>query len=259
MFYLLKNNVEYLKSQSGGTTFGELSGTTLKSLSFIFPPLPEQKAIAEVLSSLDDKIELLHRQNKTLEDIGQALFRQWFIEQADTGWDVGTLGDMVDISSGKSLKMNKYNPSGKYPILGANGEIGRTSNYLLDERVIFTGRVGTLGNIFISATKAWLSDNTLIIKPIDNHFYYVYYALKNIGFKNLNVGSTQPLIRQSDLKNIELLLPENNILYEFEQQMDNFFIKNTKNKQQINTLENLRDTLLPKLMSSEIRIKDFSL
>lgn len=76
LFYLLKQNIEYLKSQSSGSTFGELTGTTLKSLSFLFPPLAEQEAIAEVLSSLNDKIDLLHRQNKTLEDMAQTLFRQ---------------------------------------------------------------------------------------------------------------------------------------------------------------------------------------
>ncbi len=245
----------------GSANQANISPSIIKSYAINLPPLPEQKAIAEVLSSLDDKIDLLHRQNTTLEDISQTLFRQWFGkykvgDELPNGWRVGKLGEMVDISSGKSLEMSKHNPNGKYPILGANGEIGRTSNYLLDEKVIFTGRVGTLGNIFISATKVWLSDNTLIIKPIDSHFYYVYYALKNMSLKNLNVGSTQPLIRQSDLKNIELLLPENNILYEFEQQMDNFFIKNLKNKKKIKTLENLRNILLPKLMSGEVRVKE---
>ena len=88
LFYLLKQNVKHLKSQSSGTTFGELAGSTLKSLSFLFPPLPEQKAIAEVLSSLDDKIDLLHRQNKTLEDMAQTLFRHWFVENSPPveGW-----------------------------------------------------------------------------------------------------------------------------------------------------------------------------
>ena len=82
IYYLLKNNINYLKSQATGTTFGELSGSTLNSLEFLFPPLPEQKAIASVLSSLDDKIELLHRENKTLEAMAETLFRQWFVKEA---------------------------------------------------------------------------------------------------------------------------------------------------------------------------------
>ena len=80
LFYILKSNVNYLKSQSTGTTFGELSGLTLKSLCFSFPLLSEQKAIAQVLSSLDDKIELNHQMNKTLESIAQAIFKSWFVD-----------------------------------------------------------------------------------------------------------------------------------------------------------------------------------
>ncbi|MBN2776526.1 MAG: restriction endonuclease subunit S [Bacteroidales bacterium] len=80
VYYLLKDNVEYLKSQSSGSTFGEISGSTLKSLEFSFPDLPTQRAIAEILSSLDDKIELNNQMNKTLEEIAQAVFKQWFVD-----------------------------------------------------------------------------------------------------------------------------------------------------------------------------------
>lgn len=112
LFYLLKNNVEYLKSQSTGTTFGELAGSTLKSLSFLFPPLPEQKAIAAVLSSLDDKIDLLHRQNKTLEALAEAVWRKMFVEEADAGWKKGKLGNVTSVSTGNGvnqhlIKLNK--------------------------------------------------------------------------------------------------------------------------------------------------------
>ena len=80
LFYLLQQNVDYLKSHSQGTTFGELSGSTLKSLSFHFPPLTEQKVIAHILGTIDDKIELNHRMNKTLEDMARALFKSWFMD-----------------------------------------------------------------------------------------------------------------------------------------------------------------------------------
>ena len=255
LFYLLKQKVEYLKSQSSGTTFGELAGSTLKSLSFLFPTLPEQKAIAEVLSSLDDKIDLLHRQNKTLEDMAQALFRKWFVEDADEGWEVGKLGDVISISSGKGIKRDEYIPNGEIPILGANGEIGRTNKHLFNEKIIFTGRVGSLGSVFISDGKAWLSDNTLIIRPKLEYFYITYFLLKNAKLENRNVGSTQPLIRQSDVKELDFSFPKNRNLQKFELQADLFFQKTSKNKSQIRILEKLRDILLPKLMSGEVRAK----
>ncbi len=80
LFYLLKQNVDVLKSNAGGTTFGELSGSRLKELKFAFPSLPEQSAIAKILSDLDAKIELNQQMNKTLEEIGKAIFKHWFVD-----------------------------------------------------------------------------------------------------------------------------------------------------------------------------------
>jgi len=247
-----------IKSMTGTSGRQRVQTNEVINYRFLLPPLPEQKAIAEALSSLDDKIDLLHRQNKTLENMAQALFRKWFIDETDEGWEIGKLSDIVDVSSGKGLKKDEYIVNGKYSVLGANGKIGRTNKYLLDEKVIFTGRVGTLGNVFIFDGKVWLSDNTLIIKPKAKHFYFVYFLLKTKNLKEMNVGSTQPLIRQSDLKNIAVFLPPKNILQDFENKMGDFFVKIDNNQSQICTLENLRDTLLPKLMSGEVRVKDFT-
>jgi len=255
LYYWIKNKIDYLQQLGTGTTFAEISGGVIKGINISLPPLKEQKAIAEVLSSLDDKIDLLHRQNKTLEEMAQTLFRQWFIEEADEGWEVIFFNDLVDISSGKSLKRTFFNDDGKYEVLGANGVIGRTDEWLFDEKLIFTGRVGTLGNIFINDKKAWLSDNTLVFKPKE-YFYYIYFLLKSFKLENYNVGSTQPLIRQSDLKNIDISLAPKDLILNFEKQANDIFIKINQNKKQIKTLENTRDTLLPKLMSGEVRIKD---
>ncbi|GAH09036.1 unnamed protein product, partial [marine sediment metagenome] len=102
--------------------------------------------------------------------------------------------------------------------------------------------------------KVWLSDNTLIIKPKEDYFYFIYFLLKNVKLEEYNVGSTQPLIRQSDIKEIEILLPKKEQLYNFEAEADLFF-KKIQNKQlQIRTLEKLRDMLLTKLMSGEVRV-----
>ena len=255
LFYLLKNNVEYLKSQATGTTFGELSGSVLGSLIFPFPPLPEQHAIASVIGSLDDKIDLLNRENQTLEQMAEAIFRQWFIEEADEEWEEKTLGTLFEISSGKGLKKEQLNENGIYSVLGANGIIGRTDNFLYDEKLIYTGRVGTLGSIFIVENeKVWLSDNTLVIKP-HKYFYSVYFILKYSKLEEYNVGSTQPLIRQSDIKGIGFVLPSELIMKKFEMTAEVLFSKIRANNSQIHTLEKLRDTLLPKLMSGEVRVK----
>lgn len=215
----------------------------------------EQTAIASVLSSLDDKIDLLHRQNATLEKMAETLFRQWFVEEAKKNWDVFKMEQLISIGSGKGLKKESFIENGLYPILGANGEIGRTNEFLYNEKLIFTGRVGTLGNIFrIENEKVWLSDNTLIIKPLE-YFNFIYFLLKNSRLRDYNAGSTQPLIRQSDVKEIDVVLPPKEVLKEFESFTEGIFRKIKSNRTQIRTLTELRDTLLPKLMSGEVRVE----
>ncbi len=259
LYYFLKDDSTHdcLANQSSGSANqANISKSDIENMPISLPPLEEQKAIAEVLSSLDDKIDLLHRQNRTLESLAQTLFRQWFIEEAKEEWEVGIFGDLVDVSSGKSLKRELFDDSGKYEVLGANGQIGKTNEWLFNEELIYTGRVGTLGKVFLidGAKKVWLSDNTLVVKQ-KKYFYFIYFLMIDFQLENLNVGSTQPLVRQSDLKNIEILLPDNELILEFENQSKNIFSKINQNKKQIQTLENLRDTLLPKLLGGEVRVE----
>lgn len=254
LFYLVRDAISGLQQIAHGGVFDTITRDTFKNITIELPSLPEQKAIAAVLSSLDDKIDLLHRQNKTLEAMAETLFRQWFIEEAQADWELVNLGDLFDISSGKSLQRNQFHDAGSIPVLGANGEIGWTNNYLFKEKLIFTGRVGTLGNIFlVNGEKVWLSDNTLIFRNI-RWFYFAYFTLKLAHLEDFNVGSTQPLIRQSDIKEIPISIPNGEKIDVFEESVKQFFNKVEANKNQISTLEKLRDTLLPKLMSGEVRV-----
>lgn len=239
-----------------GSTQAALTISGLKTIEIELPPLPEQKAIASVLSSLDDKIDLLYRQNKTLEAMAETLFRQWFIEEAKEDWEEASLGSLFTISSGKGLKREQFRDHGLIPVLGANGEIGRTDQVMFEEFLIYTGRVGTLGKVsIIEGQPVWLSDNTLVFRDIE-YFYFTYFQLKAVNYQEYNVGSTQPLIRQSDIKEIAVLLPSDlDMIKRFELQAKDIFGKIQTNTKQIQTLENLRNTLLPKLMSGEVRVQ----
>ncbi len=257
LYYFLSSpqGNDQIMSLESGSSIPALYQGLLKTLELPFPEISTQKAIASAFSSLDDKIDLLHRQNKTLEAMAETLFRQWFVEEAQEDWEVVKLDSLINISSGKGLKKEHLSENGAYPVLGANGEIGRTNEFLFDESLLFTGRVGTLGNIFrVENEKVWLSDNTLVIKP-KNYFNFIYFVLKTAKLEEYNVGSTQPLIRQSDIKEIEINLPSENKLHEFEKESDLLLNKIRQNKSQIRTLEKLRDTLLPKLMSGEVRVE----
>nr|WP_312524064.1 restriction endonuclease subunit S [Moraxella sp. CTOTU47724] len=247
---------EYILNIAVGATMPSINTQILKDIPISYPPLPEQKAIASVLSSLDDKIDLLHRQNKTLEAMAETLFRQWFIEGAREGWKEVCLGNLFTISSGKGLKREQFNDLGSIPVLGANGQIGRTDQILFEEHLIYTGRVGTLGKVsIVEGQPVWLSDNTLVFRDIE-YFYFTYFHLKAVNYQDYNVGSTQPLIRQSDIKEIVVPFPSDlNIINEFEFQAKDLFGKIKTNRKQIQTLEQLRDTLLSKLMSGEVRVQ----
>ena len=215
----------------------------------------EQIAIASILRSLDDKINLLQRQNKTLEQLSETLFRQWFVEDSEA-LTIHELGKIATVGTGKGLKREEFSENGEFPILGANGEIGRTNKFLTDERMILTGRVGTLGKVYINENKVWISDNVLMIRPIEKiYFYPIYFSLLRIDFENMNVGSTQPLVTQTDLKKVELSLPSQLKLEEFSDICSLYFDKINKNTTQIRTLTQTRDALLPKLISGEVRVE----
>lgn len=270
VYYRLKNSYSLLRMHAdGGSTMPILNKSTFEGLIFSIPPLPEQKAIAAILSSFDDKIELLRRQNKTLEKIAQTIFKEWFVNfnvngkkqkvNSSTGlpdgWRIGKYGQLVDVTTGKGLKKQFIKEKGKYSILGANGELGKTDNYLFDEDLILTGRVGTLGTVYICKGKVWISDNVLISKPLcAENFYFIYFNLKRLNFESLNRGSTQPLITQTDLKNVEAIIPKQEVLGAWHNAVSSLFAKIYNNNSQIQTLSKLRDTLLPKLMKGEIRI-----
>ena len=254
MYYLLKT-FDFTQLNTGSAV-PSLNRNHIHELPVSIPDVPTQHRIASILSSLDDKIDLLHRENTTLEQMAETLFRQWFVVEAKEEWEDVLLGNLIDIGSGKGLQRSEFVENGLYSVLGANGDIGKTNKYLVDEsnRVIYTGRVGTLGNVFrLENKKAWLSDNTLVIKPKE-YYNFVYFVLKLSRLQDYNVGSTQPLIRQSDIKEIELVLPDRGILNAFEKECDLIYEKVENNNKQIQTLIQTRDGLLPRLMGGEVKL-----
>ncbi|MDR3291999.1 MAG: restriction endonuclease subunit S [Methanobrevibacter sp.] len=141
----------------------------------------------------------------------------------------------------------------KIPSLGYQKRIIQILSFL-DERILLTGRVGTLGIIQRINFKSFPSDNTLVITS--DYYEYVYQSLKKINYDGLNVGSTQPLITQTDLKDFEVIIPPESILMEFENLSEKIYLGVNKNKIENIKLTKLRDILLPKLMSGEIDVSD---
>jgi len=259
-YYYLKFLTPSLKKIAGGTTTHIINKTQFENFPILLPPLSEQQAIASVLSAFDDKIELLREENKTLEELGQVIFKEWFgkygVDDAlPEGWRVGKLGEICEITSGKRPEniSEIKTELNKIPLLGATKIMGFVENYLFDGRTLIIGRVGTHGEVQRFNEKIFPSDNTLVIKSDD--FVFVYQILKSIDYVKMNRGAVQPLITQTDLKNYEIIIPNDEVLQNFKEATNPVFEKIDQNNSQIQSLARSRDELLPRLMSGEVRVE----
>ena len=247
---------DYLNELSGGSVVAHLNMKDIRALEFSFPPLPEQKAIASILSSLDDKIDLLHRQNKTLEAMAETLFRQWFIEEAKEDWEDGTLDQLIDLKYGKALKQEDRSGSG-YPVVASSGIVGFHNNYLVKGPGIVIGRKGTLGKVYFMEDNFYPIDTSYFIetKTSGSNLIFEYYLLKSLDFANMNSDSAVPGLNRNIALGTQIQVPPEELILSFNGTAQPWFSKIHSNTKQIQTLEKLRDTLLPKLMSGEARVQ----
>ncbi len=250
IYYFLRN-IDF-KSFNVGSAVPTLNRNHIHPLDISLPPLPEQKAIATILSSLDNKIDLLHRQNKTLEALAETLFRQWFVEEAGD-WEDGTLGDVLELNYGKALK-NEIRTGSGYPVIGSSGIVGYHADYLVEKPGIVIGRKGTLGKVTYLFDNFFPIDTTYFIKSKrdSTSLFYEYFLLKTLHFENSD--SAVPGLNRNIALSEEIKIPPENITVKFDSFCKNIFLKTKNNINQIKILEKLRDTLLPKLMSNEIKI-----
>lgn len=271
IYYWLKNNRDYLQSIGTGTTFAEISGNVVKNIDILLPPLPEQKSIASVLSSLDDKINLLHRQNETLEKMAETLFRKWFVEDADESWEEGKLGDEFDFVMGASPPGESYNEERiGVPMYQGNADFNfrfPTNRVFTTDPTRFAEKFDTLISVRAPVGAQNMANEKCCIGrgvaafryKNNNEFYtYTYFKLKSLmeEIKQFNeTGTVFGSISKSDFENIVITIPKKEDVLDFQKvgkPLDDKIISNT---QQIQTLTQLRDTLLPKLMSGEVRVK----
>jgi type I restriction enzyme S subunit len=268
LFYFLANwdFVNTANHGESGTRMPRADWNFLKSTEWFLPPLPEQAAIAEVLSSLDDKIDLLHRQNKTLEQLAETLFRQWFVEEAEESWEEKKLGDIISIYDSKRIPLSsrereKMKAGQLYPYYGASTIMDYVNDYIFDGEYILMGEDGTVQTpegypvLQLPTGKFWVNNHAHIFqakKPFTNFFIYIF--LKQTNISGIVTGAVQPKINQEALKGIDFPIPPAEKTNRFIDVTNEFWNKIKSNTHQIRTLTQLRDTLLPKLMSGEVRV-----
>jgi type I restriction enzyme S subunit len=277
VYYLCKYNEVRdfaIKSMTGSSGRQRVQEEAFNHLTIKIPPLTEQRKIAEILSSLDDKIELNYEMNKTLEAIAQAIFKNWFVDfepfkdelvyneelgkEVPEEWVIAEFGKIAKVTSGKrpELVFKTLSAEHNIPIYGGAGVMGYTDESLFDEKIIVTGRVGTLGLFYRVSHPSWPSDNTLVIIPRDNHvFNYCLFLLRTFGIERFNRGTSNPLVTQGDLQSRKVVLPPKELLLNFQNLTDSLLDMIDRNNQEGSILEQIRDALLPKLLSGEIRVK----
>lgn len=279
LFYLFANpefvNLAY--SGSSGTRMPRADWNFMKDTEWLVPSdIEEQRAIASVLSSLDDKIDLLHRQNKTLEAMAETLFRQWFVEEADEEWETGKLGDIADINPPyklkkgdvssyldmKNLNTSTFNPEGWCKREFSSGMKFKNGDTLLARITPCLENGKTCYVDFLDEDEiGWGSTEYIVIrmkKPF--HPFISYILAKDKDFRDFAIssmsGSSGRQRAQAGLiKEYGAKIPPLEIIEKLNLQLTGIVPKLEKNARQIRTLEKLRDTLLPKLMSGEVRVE----
>jgi len=258
---------------TGSANQANISPAQIKDIEVLLPPLQEQKSIASILSALDDKIELNLQMNKTLEEMAMALYKHWFVDfgpfqdgefvdselgEIPKGWEVKELQQLALFKNGKGLKREFFDDNGAYNVFGSNGKIGRTHKEMFKKPVIAIGRVGAnYGEVHYSVEPCWISDNAVTVQPINkNNFWWLLQSLRGIDYKNFVGGSAQPLITQGAIKQVKFAVPNTSYLTDCSIKLSLLFDQIENNNIENQTLTQLRDTLLPKLISGEVRVKD---
>lgn len=287
-YSLISIKDELLSLSEIGGTRNALTKSMLENLKLFVPSVIEQKAIASVLSSLDDKIDLLHRQNKTLESMAETLFRQWFIEETHADWEITTLDCHITVAKGLSYKgaglttsdngiplfsLNSVLEGGGYKSAGIkyyNGDFKERHIIKPGDIIVANTEQGHEYRLIgypaiIPKTESELSIYThhLFKISINDDSYltnaFLYYLLCSKDMHEQVVaatnGSTVNQLSADGLQRPEFKLPPECMVKEFTTQIDFFWKKISINNSQIKNIESLRDTLLPKLMSGEVRVQ----
>lgn len=249
----------------------------------------EQKVIAHILGTLDDKIQLNRRMNETLEAMARAIFKSWFVDfdpvrakaegrdpglpkhianlfpdrfqdselgEIPAGWEAATLESLASIEGGKQLPTEECNPHGTFPVYGANGIMGFAERATHNGLVIAFGRVGAYcGSVHWTYGGAWINNNASSIVP--RHWpEYVLQVMLTADFEGMRTGSAQPFIPNSSLASMLVIRPSEEVLDRFCSTVAPVRLREQSTAAESRALAALRDTLLPKLMSGALPVPD---
>lgn len=272
LFYLIKYSISQITRNVHGAVFDTITRQTFDVINIVIPPLLEQKAIAKVLSSFDEKIELLQEQNKTLEATAQCIFKEWFGkyqigDELPEGWRVGKLGDEFEIIMGQSPSGNSYNEDGKGMVFFQGRtdfkerfpsvRLYTTEPKRIAERLdVLVSVRAPVGDINVAIEQCCIGRGLSAVRSkYKSYALYKLQSLKDVFDSFESDGTIFGSINKSSFYSIEVIIPLIDTIISFEEKVSLLDKKIFNNSLQIQSLKNTRDNLLPKLMSGKLRVK----
>lgn len=276
LYYYLKSPLGQQNISRGtvGAVQAKLPIKNIQEFNINCPVLiSDQRRIASILSSLDRKIELNNKINADLEEMAQAIFKNWFVDfepfkdgkfvdselgMIPEGWKVGTLGKLCNFKRGKNLLTKNAIDEG-VPVVAGGLEPSCYHNVANTGAPVITvsGSGANAGFMRMYHVPVWASDCSFIDISCEN-FYFVYCFLKVNSklLKHAQTGAVQPHVKPSDIHDFELVIPDKESIYEFQDKVKPFFDKIAAIQKENSRLSTLRDTLLPRLMSGELEVPE---
>ncbi|ELH9003836.1 restriction endonuclease subunit S, partial [Campylobacter jejuni] len=277
LYYLLHNLRSVIINNESGSVFGSVNKNDLQTIEILLPLLEEQRQIATILSSIDDKIELLHEQNKTLEEFAQTLFLNWFKDREFNS----TVSDFISMQNGFAFKSKDFIDYGNNGVIKikniSNGIVDIVNTDKISQNTInevnnkfninsgdilfaMTGaEIGKMGIVPSTNKKLWLNQRVGMVKErfLGARFLAYIHLTSEFGYDyviNSATGSAQENISATDIENCPFVKLTSEEIVSYSKQLNDFFEKIIFNLGEIQTLENMRDILIPKLLNGEIKI-----
>lgn len=282
---------EWIVRHAHGATMPNLNTSILASCPFLLPPKKIQEAIADILGTLDDRIELNRKMNETLEQMARALFKSWFIDfdpvhakmdgrwkkghslpglpaelwdlfpdsmeqqeniKIPTGWCTSRLDSILTLAYGKSLPSEKRVPGG-IPVYGSGGLNGYHNESLVTDATIIVGRKGTVGSLYWEHRPCFPIDTVYFVQS-SAPMTFCYFLLESLPLKDMNTDAAVPGLNRENAYRLLFTRPPNRLIGEFDAVASKIRERLVFVQTEISTLIQVRDSLLPKLMNGEVRV-----
>ena len=244
-----------LANYAGGSAVPTLNRNHIHTLEVSVPQDVEiQKRIGETLKLLDDKINANNKINENLTDQAQAIYQHHFVIKANPDWPLGHLSDLINVKYGKD---HKKLADGAYPVYGSGGIMRYVEHPLYEKESVLIPRKGTLNNVMYVNQPFWSVDTMFYTEMKQaNVAKFVYHYVKSKDLASMNAGSAVPSMTTPILNAMELRIPSEEALFQFENSVAPMYEMIKKNEDQSRKLAQLRDVLLSKLMSGEIDVSN---